>query len=74
MKFIIFGEHLNFRWELRGCVLAFKQFLIVIITHLLSKFAGLWSDFLLHEIMYLVSVVNINIGKVAIVEGTIEHN
>lgn len=74
MKFIIFREHLYFTRELTCRIFPFEQFLIIIVTQLFSEFASLWSDFLLHEIINIVSVVKVNIGQIAVIQCAIEHD
>ncbi len=44
------------------------------VTHFLSELAGVKGNFFFNEIVNGISVVQIDVGKVAVIKGSVEHN
>lgn len=44
------------------------------VTHFLSELTSIRSDFLFNELVNGISVVEIDVGKVAVVKGSVEHD
>lgn len=74
MKLVVFRKHLYFPRIFMASILPFKQLLVIVITHLLPKFASFWSDFLLNEIFNVVCVVEIDIKQVSVVKRSVQHD
>lgn len=74
MKLVILREHLNFGGILMPSILPFEEFLIINIAHFFPELTGVGSDLFFNEVIDGACVVEVCIGKVAIVEGSVEHD